>query len=46
MVIDPYGKIVAACEDGVEMTAEADVDMDMLDAFRAKFPVLNDSDVI
>ena len=46
MVIDPYGKIIASCEDGVEMTAEADVDMDMLEAFRQKFPVLNDSDVI
>ena len=46
MVIDPYGKIIASCEDGVEMAVSADVDMDMLDAFRAKFPVLNDSDVL
>ena len=46
MVIDPYGKIIALCEDGVEMTADADVDMDMLEAFKQKFPVLNDSDVI
>ena len=45
MVIDPYGKIIASCEDRVEMTAEADVDMDMLEAFRAKFPVLNDADL-
>lgn len=45
MVVDPYGKIIAACDDGVEMSAEADVDMEMLEAFRAKFPVLNDSDV-
>ena len=46
MVIDPYGKIIASCEDDVEMTAEAYVDKDMLEAFRQKFPVLNDSDVI
>lgn len=46
MVIDPYGKIIALCEDGMEMTADADVDMDMLEAFKQKFPVLNDSDVI
>ena len=46
MVIDPYGKIVASCDDGVEMAASADIDMDMLEAFRVKFPVLNDSDVL
>jgi predicted amidohydrolase len=45
MVVDPYGKIIAECEDGVEMSASAEIDMDMLEAFRAKFPVLNDSDV-
>lgn len=44
MVIDPYGKIVASCEDGVEMTASADIDMNILETFRAKFPVLNDAD--
>jgi predicted amidohydrolase len=46
MVIDPYGKIIAECVDGVEMAASAEIDMDMLETFRAKFPVLNDSDVI
>lgn len=45
MVVDPYGKIIAECKDGVEMSASAEIDMDMLEAFRAKFPVLNDSDV-
>lgn len=43
-VIDPYGKIIAECEDGVEMGATVDVDMNMLEAFRAKFPVLDDAD--
>ena len=46
MVIDPYGKTIASCEDAVEMSAQADIDMDMLETFRAKFPVLNDADVL
>ena len=46
MIIDPYGRVVASCEDGVEMSACAEIDMDMLEAFRKKFPVLNDSDVL
>lgn len=46
MVIDPYGKIIASCEDGTESTATADIDIPALVAFRAKFPVLNDSDVL
>jgi predicted amidohydrolase len=45
MIIDPYGKIIAACEDGVESVASAEIDIDALEAFRKKFPVLNDSDV-
>ena len=45
MIIDPYGKIIAACEDGTESVASAEIDMDALEAFRKKFPVLNDSDV-
>ena len=45
MIIDPYGRIMTACEDGVEMTSSAHIDMDTLEAFRKKFPVLNDSDV-
>lgn len=46
MVIDPYGKVMTICEDGVEMSASAEIDMDLLEAFRMKFPVLNDSDVL
>jgi predicted amidohydrolase len=46
MVIDPYGRIIASCEDGVESVETAEVDMDALEAFRKKFPVLNDSDVL
>ena len=43
-VIDPYGKIIASCEDGREMEVTAEVDMDVLEAFRDRFPVLNDAD--
>ena len=43
-LIDPYGKIMAECEDGAEMAVTADIDMEMLNAFREKFPVLNDAD--
>lgn len=43
-IVDPYGKIMAECEDGKEMEVTADVDMEVLDAFRKKFPVLNDAD--
>ncbi len=46
MVIDPYGKMIASCEDGVECSASAEIDIPMLEAFREKFPVLNDSDII
>lgn len=46
MVIDPYGHVIASCEDGKQMTASADIDIPALDAFRAKFPVLRDSDVL
>ena len=43
-LIDPYGRIMAECEDSKEMEATAEVDMEVLEAFRAKFPVLNDAD--
>ena len=43
-MIDPYGKVIASCEDGTESWAVADVDIDILEAFRQKFPVLNDAD--
>ena len=43
-VIDPYGRTLAACEDGKECQAEAVIDLEVLEAFRKKFPVLNDAD--
>ena len=45
VVIDPYGKSIASCAKGEECEATADVDMESLQAFREKFPVLNDADI-
>ena len=44
-VIDPYGHTLAACEDGKAECAGAEIDMEQLEAFRKKFPVLDDADV-
>jgi predicted amidohydrolase len=44
VIIDPYGKTIAACATGEECEASAEVDMQSLEAFREKFPVLNDAD--
>lgn len=43
-VIDPYGTTVIACEDNLACGAEAVIDLDVLDEFRKKFPVLDDAD--
>ena len=42
--IDPYGRIIAECQDNKSMTITADIDLDELNSFRKKFPVLDDSD--
>lgn len=44
LITDPYGNEVAACPMGKEGTTGADLDMDGLEAFRKKFPVLKDAD--
>jgi len=43
-IIDPYGKTIAAPADFQEAAVSADIDMEALNAFRQKFPVLNDAD--
>ena len=43
-IIDPYGRTVAELFDFQEATAIAEIDMNELEAFRKKFPVLNDAD--
>lgn len=44
VIISPYGKEIATCEEQMECTAQADIDMERLEAFRKKFPVLDDAD--
>ena len=44
VVIDPYGKSIASCPDNTECVASATIDMEGLNAFRQKFPVLDDAD--
>jgi len=43
-VIDPYGHIMAQCADGKGEVVSAEIDMNILEAFRGKFPVLDDAD--
>ena len=43
-VIDAYGRTLSACEDGCEEAVSAEIDMEKLQAFREKFPVLHDAD--
>ena len=45
-IISPYGETLAECKDNEQGTAFADIDMDRLAAFRHKFPVLDDADII
>lgn len=44
VVIDPYGKTIAACADNQECEATVTIDIKALESFRQKFPVLNDAD--
>ena len=45
-VIDPYGRYIAQCADNKEEVVSAEVDMERLERFRKKFPVLEDRDDI
>lgn len=45
VIIDPYGRDIAACERNKECIATAQLDMNRLSNFRQKFPVLKDRDV-
>ena len=45
VIIDPYGRTIAACADDTECEATAEIDMEALEAFRQKFPVLSDADI-
>jgi len=43
-LIDPYGETLSKVEYGVEGTASGEIDMQALEEFRKKFPVLSDAD--
>ena len=42
--VDPYGATLTACVPGAEQILVTDLDMGVLEAFRAKFPVLDDAE--
>lgn len=44
LVIDPYGQTLAECGRGKACAVTAEVDMEQLEHFRRKFPVLEDAD--
>ena len=44
VIIDAYGRTLAACEDTKEGVATAPLDMEQQNKFRRKFPVLADAD--
>lgn len=43
-IIDPYGHTLVACADRCEDEVSATIDIELLEAFRRKFPVLGDAD--
>lgn len=46
MAIDAYGRTMAECEEGKEGAITVELDLEKLAAFREKFPVLSDADMI
>lgn len=44
VIVDPYGDVIVGCEPNTECESTADIDMGVLNDFRAKFPVLSDAD--
>ena len=44
LIIDAYGRIIAQCASGMVETAAAELNMEELQRFRQKFPVLKDAD--
>ena len=43
-MIDAYGRVLASCPDDEITTVTCEIQMDVLDTFRKKFPVLKDAD--
>jgi predicted amidohydrolase len=45
VIINAYGQIIASCKPGMVDVAVAELDMEGLQRFRKKFPVLKDADI-
>lgn len=43
-MIDAYGRVIASCQDGEIASLTTDIDVEALNMFRKKFPVLDDAD--
>lgn len=44
VLVDPYGAVAASCNDNAQQVCVGEIDMDKLNEFRQRFPVLNDAD--
>ena len=44
VIVSPYGDVMVRCEDDKECSTAAEIDIERLQSFRKKFPVLNDAD--
>ncbi len=44
ITVNPYGKVVARCEDNQQGCATAEIDLGLLEKFREAFPVIGDGD--
>ena len=45
VLLDPYGNPVASCPDSTQCECSGELDMKMIQDYRAKFPVLEDADI-
>lgn len=45
ILLDPYGNPVASCPDSTQCECSGELDMKMIQDYRAKFPVLEDADI-
>lgn len=44
VILSPYGKVIASCEDGKSQCVQGEISLEELERFRRRFPVLDDAD--
>ncbi len=44
VILSPYGKVIASCEDDKSQCAQGEISLEELERFRRRFPVLDDAD--